>query len=91
MNTLDAIRRFTMYRGRLDDRPLAEDDLCGIIDAARWAPSGHNSQPWEFVIVDDAELIDLVEVEIRDLLKKYEYDGDKAKILYSNAKQLFNL
>jgi len=36
-------------------------------------------------MVDDAELIDLVEVEIRDLLKKYEYDGDKAKIIRGSA------
>ncbi|MFH0831047.1 MAG: elongation factor Tu, partial [Parcubacteria group bacterium] len=36
-------------------------------------------------MVDDKELIDLVEVEIRDLLKKYEYDGDKAKIIRGSA------
>jgi len=36
-------------------------------------------------MVDDQELIDLVEVEIRDLLKKYEYDGDKAKIIRGSA------
>jgi elongation factor Tu len=36
-------------------------------------------------MVDDAELIDLVEVEIRDLLKKYEYDGDNAKIIRGSA------
>jgi elongation factor Tu len=36
-------------------------------------------------MVDDKELIDLVEVEIRDLLKKYEYDGDKAKIVRGSA------
>ncbi|MDP2587328.1 MAG: elongation factor Tu [bacterium] len=36
-------------------------------------------------MVDDAELVDLVEVEIRDLLKKYEYDGDNAKIIRGSA------
>ncbi|MFO0702887.1 MAG: elongation factor Tu [Candidatus Andersenbacteria bacterium] len=36
-------------------------------------------------MVDDKELIDLVEVEIRDLLKKYEFDGDKAKIIRGSA------
>ncbi len=35
--------------------------------------------------VDDPELIDLVEVEIRDLLNKYEFDGDKAKIIRGSA------
>ena len=36
-------------------------------------------------MVDDKELIDLVEVEIRDLLKKYEFDGDKIPIIKGSA------
>ena len=33
----------------------------------------------------DAELIDLVEEEVRELLKKYEYDGDKVTIIRGSA------
>ena len=36
-------------------------------------------------MVDDPELIDLVEQEIRDLLKKYEFDGDKTPIIRGSA------
>ncbi len=36
-------------------------------------------------MVDDAELVDLVEQEIRDLLKKYEFDGDKTPIIRGSA------
>jgi len=36
-------------------------------------------------MVDDKELIDLVEVEVRDLLKKYEYDGDNTPIIKGSA------
>jgi elongation factor Tu len=36
-------------------------------------------------LVDDKELLDLVEVEIRDLLKKYEFDGDKIPIIRGSA------
>ncbi len=36
-------------------------------------------------MVDDKELIDLVEVEIRDLLKKYEFPGDKTPIIRGSA------
>ncbi len=32
-------------------------------------------------LVDDAELLDLVEMEIRELLNKYEYPGDNAKVV----------
>lgn len=35
--------------------------------------------------VDDKELIDLVEEEIRDLLKKYKFDGDKTPIIRGSA------
>jgi len=32
-------------------------------------------------LVDDSELLDLVEMEIRELLNKYEYPGDTAKVV----------
>ncbi len=35
--------------------------------------------------VDDKELIDLVETEIRELLSKYEYPGDKTPIIRGSA------
>jgi len=36
-------------------------------------------------LVDDKELLDLVEVEIRDLLKKYEFDGDKIPVIRGSS------
>jgi len=36
-------------------------------------------------MVDDAELVDLVEAEVRELLTKYEFDGDNAKIVRGSA------
>ena len=36
-------------------------------------------------MVEDPELIDLVEQEIRDLLKKYEFDGDNTPIIRGSA------
>jgi len=36
-------------------------------------------------LVDDAELLELVEVEIRDLLKKYEFPGDTIPIVRGSA------
>jgi len=36
-------------------------------------------------LLDDKELLSLVEMEIRDLLKKYEYPGDKIKIIHGSA------
>jgi len=36
-------------------------------------------------LVDDAEILDLVEMEIRELLSKYEYDGDNTPIIKGSA------
>jgi len=36
-------------------------------------------------MVDDPELVDLVEAEVRELLTKYEFDGDNAKIIRGSA------
>jgi len=36
-------------------------------------------------MVDDPELLDLVEMEVRELLTKYKYDGDSAKIIRGSA------
>ncbi|MEE8602408.1 nitroreductase family protein [Euzebya tangerina] len=32
------------------DHHLDDEDLAGLFEAARWAPSGNNSQPWRFVV-----------------------------------------
>jgi elongation factor Tu len=36
-------------------------------------------------LVDDAELLDLVELEVRDLLSKYDYPGDEAPVIRGSA------
>jgi len=36
-------------------------------------------------MVEDAEMLDLVEMEVRDLLSKYNYDGDNAPVIRGSA------
>src|SRR6202046_4606640 len=36
-------------------------------------------------LVDDGEILELVEMEIRELLSKYEYDGDNTPIIQGSA------
>jgi elongation factor Tu len=38
-------------------------------------------------VADDPELVDLVEIEVRDLLSKYQYDGDNAPVVRGSAIQ----
>ena len=37
-------------------------------------------------MVDDKELLELVEMEVRELLSKYEFPGDKIPIVIGSAK-----
>jgi elongation factor Tu len=41
--------------------------------------------------VDDPELIDLVESEVRELLKKYHFDGDNAPVIRGSALKALNV
>jgi elongation factor Tu len=41
-------------------------------------------------LVDDPELLDLVEMEVRDLLNKYQFPGDKTPVIRGSAKKAMN-
>lgn len=45
-----SIRQFT-------PQPLSEDQLAQLVEAGMSAPSAMNSQPWEFVVVTDPEIL----------------------------------
>ena len=56
-----------------------------ILDAARWAPSANNSQPWQFVVVSEDE----EKIPIADLYAD-AYEKEARDILYrEDAEQLF--
>lgn len=37
------------------DKPVSHDDLIALLEAARWAPSCFNDQPWRFIVCIKAE------------------------------------
>lgn len=45
-----SVRRYT-------DQPVSSDQMSAILHAAMSAPSGVNKQPWEFIVVDNRELL----------------------------------
>ncbi len=58
------------FRGEAVPRELIEK----ILEAARWAPSAGNSQPWEFVVVENKKTI-------QELARLYEYQMIEKKWL----------
>lgn len=46
--------------------PIPEGYIEKILEAARWAPSAANSQPWEFIVVKDKKLKDnLIDILVK--------------------------
>jgi nitroreductase len=43
-------------RGYDESRDVADEMVMGILDCARWAPSGGNGQPWEFIVVREKSM-----------------------------------
>jgi len=54
LDVLEAIEKRRSVRAYTSDE-VSEEDVERLIEAARWAPSAGNIQPWEFVIVRNAE------------------------------------
>jgi len=52
---IDLILRRWSPRAFDPERPVAREDLLRLFEAARWAPSSGNEQPWRFIVVDRAE------------------------------------
>jgi nitroreductase len=49
---LDLIRQRWSPRAFDPSKPIADGDLRSLFEAARWAPSSYNEQPWRFVVAD---------------------------------------
>lgn len=59
---------------------VSRDTLTHILELARWAPSGDNTQPWRFEIVDE-HLIRVHGSDTRDHIL-YDYDGHPSHIAH---------
>lgn len=82
---------FDLVKGRRSVRkfksePISNDDVLKVLDAANWAPSALNSQPWEFIVIRGEWIKHLGESfrgVIEALTSKMEKTNDNS-ILFSN-------
>lgn len=40
------------------DRPVTKEDLHALFEAARWAPSSYNEQPWRYIVATKDEAVE---------------------------------
>lgn len=52
LNLLKTRRSIRRYK----DKPVEDEKVRKCLEAARWAPSASNKQPWEFLIIRDIEV-----------------------------------
>ena len=79
---LDLVKNRRSIR-RFKPDPVPDEYIEKIIEAARWAPSGYNSQPWEFLVVKDKGLRDRILQSIdqhKNLIADVEATGIKQKM-----------
>jgi nitroreductase len=70
MDVVEAIRtRRSIRRFKPDD--VSDELIRRLIDAARWAPSGGNAQPWVFIIVKDRQLKEKIRSFLADRALRY--------------------
>ena len=55
MDVFDAIARRRSCRKEFRKEPIAQSDVDRLIEAARWAPSPFNVQPWELLIIRESQ------------------------------------
>jgi len=55
MDALTAIKKRRNCRSFLAE-PISNDLIVKILEAATWAPSAANNQPWEFIVITNKEI-----------------------------------
>ena len=55
MNFLEMMQKRKSCRSYAPGKVIAREDLLKIVEAGRLTPSGCNSQPWKFIVVDSPE------------------------------------
>ena len=65
-----------------DDRPVPDHLIRRVLEAGRFAPSAGNSQPWQFVVITDRELIRKVDEATRAAITgMYNMYTDDEKVM----------
>ena len=69
-DTLLSLVKTRMSVRKFRPDPIPDDTIGKIFEVARWAMSGANSQPWEFIVVTDAK----TKKQLRDAYSEYNTD-----------------
>ena len=73
MNDYDRLLELIRVRRsvrRFSDHAVSREDITCLLEAARWAPSNHNRQPWRFLVIEDKQQINRLAEAVRQGLSE---------------------
>jgi nitroreductase len=76
MNVIEALSKRKSTRAFLD-KPVDQDTVTRILDAARHAPSGVNTQPWRVAVLDGEK-----KIELQNKIEQLFRSGQKGNMDY---------
>lgn len=83
---LDSLVRTRRSIRRYTDQPVAPEIVERLLEAARWAPSAHNRQPWRFVVLTTTQAkTQLAEAMAARLRADRLADGDPPEAVEQDA------
>ena len=86
MDVFEAIRDRRSVR-KYKAEPVPDNLVKKLLEAAVWAPSGSNIQPWNFIVIKDRKVLDMV----RKISPGYFGDAPLAILVCSDKERAFKL
>ena len=59
-------------------KKIDKETICELIKAAQYAPTAHNKQPWEFLVVEDKE----IQAHLRHIQRWTSFAKDAALVIF---------
>lgn len=75
---------------RYEARPVPPELVDRLLDAASWAPSAHNRQPWRFVVIDAEATRQRLAAAMGDQLRRdLAHDGLSPEFIEADARRSY--
>jgi len=75
---------------KFEPSQIAQEDIRKILESARWAMSGANAQPWEFIVVDEAAVKERI-VKSWPEARKETFDIEQTRLPELRHPNFYNL
>ncbi|MBN1467448.1 MAG: nitroreductase family protein [Fusobacteriaceae bacterium] len=90
MDILEIIKGRRSVRS-YEETKVEKEKIEKIMEAGLWAPSAHNHQSWSFVVIENKDIIEELNVDTKNVMKNYKIEqfrkwgeNEKFNIFYNS-------